>query len=94
MRRLADGADPKPFSLAYVGGLSAGSDGLQELERLALTRSAAHERIDFMKWGRMPLAKSPKIFSSNIIGSGMFGYVYLAREVMSENYIPLKNAEC
>ena len=40
-----------------------------------------------MKWKSMiPFARSPKIFSSNIIGSGMFGYVYLAREVISENY--------
>ena len=93
MRRLADGADPRPFSLTYDGGLPASSDGLQELERLALTRSAAHERRGFMKWGRtVAIAIRPII--CEIVGSGMFGYVYLARQVISENIFPLNKVEC
>ncbi len=81
---LVAGSGPKPFTLTYVNGHSASHDdsNLQPLEILALTRCVEHERVGFIIWGVKAVSTaSPSIVSSRIIGSGMFGYVYLAREV-------------
>jgi hypothetical protein len=55
---------------------------MEPLEILALTRCVQHERVGFIIWGRKAAsAACPQVVSSRIIGSGTFGYVYLAREV-------------
>ena len=86
LRRLADGADPKPFSLTYIGEHTASDNGLQEVEVLALKSCVERERFCFIKWGLLGGASAicPKVCSYKIIGSGMFGYVFLAREVDCE----------
>jgi hypothetical protein len=57
---------------------------MQPEEILALSRIVAHERLDFISWGiKSAQAICPKIVGCNIVGTGMFGYVYLAREVQT-----------
>jgi serine/threonine protein kinase len=65
---------------------------MQPEEILALSRIVAHERLDFISWGiKSAQAMCPKIIICNIIGTGMFGYVYLAREVHFRLHVPLND---
>jgi hypothetical protein len=84
-KRLVDGIDAKKLSISYVeknSGITNNDCGMLPEEILALSRIVAHERLGFTSWGlNSAQATCPRIAIGNIIGTGMFGYVYVAREV-------------